>query len=148
MAIYRVFQAPGAEADKAIFVREGFSTAAMAFSVLWVLWNRMWVVAAVLLAISAAISVAGYALGTEQPVLPLLGLAVAVLVGFEAERLKAWSLVRAGYRESAIVAGGSLDEAELHHFITSPGAPAVAASDPVKRSGGDTHDTLGLFGTA
>ena len=145
MTIYRVFRAPGAEADKAIFVKEGFSARAAAFSVLWALWNRMWVVAAILLAISAGISVAGYALGSDQTVAPLLGLAVAILLGFEAERLKAWSLLRAGYRESAIVAGGSLDEAELRYFIASP---VSRASSPAKIPCGDTHDTLGLFGTA
>lgn len=148
MAIYRVFRAPGAETGKAIFVKEGFSTAAAAFSVLWALWNRMWVVAAILLAISASISVAGYALGIDQIVLPLAGLGVAVLLGFEAERLKAWSLVRAGHRESAIIAGGSLDEAELRYFMASPEALTIPASSPAKFHSGDTHNTLGLFGTA
>ena len=148
MAIYRVFRAPGDEADKAFFVKEGFSWAASVFSIPWALWHRMWVAAAVFLAIWAAISVGGYALGIETTVLPVIGLGVAILFGFEAERLKAWSLLRSGYRESAIVAGSSLAEAELRYFMASPSAPTIPVSSSVKLQSGDTHDTLGLFGTA
>ena len=59
MAIYSIFRKAGAPRDEAVFVKEGFSIAAFVLTFLWALWNRMWVVAAVILAVMAAVAVAG-----------------------------------------------------------------------------------------
>ena len=48
MAIYSIFRKAGAPRDEAVFVKEGFSIAAFVLTFLWALWNRMWVVAAVI----------------------------------------------------------------------------------------------------
>ena len=39
-------------------MRDGFSWAAFVLTFLWALWNRMWIVAAVILAVMAAVAVA------------------------------------------------------------------------------------------
>ena len=148
MAIYSVHSRPGAPAEDSIFVKEGFAWAAFFFTLLWALWHRMWIVAAVAFSATAAIVAAVSWLAQGDLPVNLASLAVSFILGFEGNDLRRWSLARRGYREIAMAAGRDLDEAELR-FFSEQVSDRLSDTNPVPpklRPGG--HDPLGLFGTA
>ena len=144
MALFNILEPADGKPERVIFIREGFSWGALIFTVLWALFHRMWVVAACLFAVIAVVAVAesreliGPALGAA------LNLAIAVIFGFEARRLQAYGLERAGFRPAGLIEASSLEAAELRYFAgRTPEAPAPPA--PV-RIPAHPADTLGIFG--
>ena len=95
-----------------VLVREGFSWGAFLVSVLWALWNRLWLVAIVLMALELVLPlVAGWAgLGAASG--GILSIALAVLAGLFGNDLKRWTMEGRGYAEVALVAARSPDEAQ------------------------------------
>ena len=130
MTTYSIYAKPNDKtAADAIFVCDGFSWGAFVFTWAWALWNRMWIVAAVVI---SAMLVASLLPPTPQI---LLSLAVNILMGLHANDLLSWSLTRRGFSEIGLSNGGSLEEAELQFYADGVSAP----SRPMD------HDTLGLF---
>lgn len=147
MAFYSVHNREGAPAEQAVFVSEGFSKGAFLFTVAWALWHRMWLAAAILLAVSGAITLAGNLLGIGDGVIVLAGLAVNLLFGFEARDLQVRSLIGRGYGQIGFSHGSNLEEAELRYFHKTGGQhpqPAPVAVKPISYPG--APDTLGIFG--
>ncbi|HLF21444.1 MAG TPA: DUF2628 domain-containing protein [Aestuariivirga sp.] len=148
MAIYSVHSRPGAPAEDSIFVKEGFAWAAFFFTLLWALWHRMWIVAAVAFSATAAIAAAASWLALGDLTVNLASLAVSLILGFEGNDLRRWSLARRGCREIGMAAGRDLGEAELRFFAAlAPGRYSEASPAPPKLRP-EGHDPLGLFGTA
>ena len=130
MTTYSIYAKPDDKtAEDAIFVSDGFSWGAFAFTWVWALWNRMWIVAVIVISVLLIASL--------LPPVPqiLLSLVVSILMGLHANDLLGWSLARRGYSEIALGNGNSLEEAELQFYADGVSAP----SRPVD------HDTLGLF---
>lgn len=148
MAIYRVFQHPGQAASTAVFVKEGFSGAAMIFSLFWALWNRLWIVAAVLFAIIAGYGLLAGVFRFGEEIAAIANLAFGLMLGWEAENLRSWSLLRAGFRETGIVQGKDIDEAELKFFMDQPAQFVSPETAALKYRPAPQPDTLGLFGNA
>lgn len=148
MAIYSVHNRSAAPADEAIFVKEGFAWAAFVFTLLWALWHRMWIVAAIVFSITVAIAALGSWLGLGDAPVNLASLAGSLVLGFEGNDLRRWSLARQGYKELALTAGRDIDEAELRFFAAQAPfrLPALNSVPPKLRP--EAHDPLGLFGTA
>lgn len=148
MAIYSVHNRPATPADDVIFVKEGFSWTAFVFTLLWALWHRMWIVAAIVFSATAAIAALASGLGLGNLPLNLASIAASLILGFEGNDLRRWSLARQGYKEVALAAGRDIDEAELRFFAAraSSRLPEANPAPPKLRSEG--HDPLGLFGTA
>ena len=121
MAAFTV-HVPGADvdgavaADKIVFLRDGFSWAAFVFGPLWLAWRRAWLVALLWALTLVVVAFGGEKLGLSHDFATLIGLALAVLLGFEGSRLVAWTLARKGYRECAVVLGDDLEEAETAYF--------------------------------
>lgn len=147
MTLYTVLEAPDGKADRVTLIPEGIVWAALVFTIFWALWQRMWVVAAVLFAAWAGIMLAvGYGLIT--PVLAsFVELALSLIFALEARRLQVMSLERAGFRRAGLIQASSLEAAELAYFGSrAPAAPAAAASPEPTPYRGAPQDTLGLFG--
>lgn len=145
MSVFTVYQHPGGAPDRAVFVKDGFTGFAMVFTVLWALWHRMWIVAAVLLALFAAVALAVGFLGLDPGLAAVIELGISLLFGFEAQNLRALSLQRAGYREAGLVGAENLDVAELKYVMdarTTHASPVPAVSTTMQ----PPADTLGLFG--
>jgi hypothetical protein len=143
MALFNVFEAPDGKPDRVVFIREGFSWSGFFLTFLWAVWHRMWVVAALLIAISAAFIVA-VSLELLDPVLAsVVQLGISVLFGFEAHRLQESSLLRAGFRHAGLIEASLLEAAELSYF-----AGRVASAPPAQSTGYRTlsEDTFGIFG--
>lgn len=143
MALFNILEAPDGNLDRVIAVKECFSPSAFVFTVLWALWHRMWVVAAILFALLAGIGFTTSALGLNPALAGLFEAAVSLIFGFEAKRLRIMSLERAGFRVSAMIEASNQEAAELQYFMgrQRSSVPAVAPILPPA-----AHDTLGLFG--
>ena len=135
MTTYSIYAKPNdAAAAEAIFLPDSFSWGAFVFTWVWALWNRMWVVAALVLSLML--------IASALPAVPqfLLGLGVSLVMGLHGNDLLGWSLTRRGLSEIALSNGGSMEEAELRFYADGVDAPAPASPMPVN------HDVLGLFG--
>ena len=145
MAVFTIFEHPGKNPDKTIFVKEGFSAGAFVFTVLWALWHRLWVVAAILVALYSALMLAPTYLGVNENITAILNFGLGIFLGFEAEELRSAALRRSGYAEAGFVMATSQEEAELRHAFARP-KTVVSASSPPLRPMTAAADTLGLFG--
>ena len=83
MSVYTVHEPPLRPSEAApnperfVFVRDGFYFWAFLFSVLWMLWHRMWLILLVYVAVVAGVeSVLRYA-GASRPLLAFVGLLIA-----------------------------------------------------------------------
>jgi hypothetical protein len=147
MAIYSIFRKTGAPPEEAIFVKEGFSVAAFVLTFVWALWNRMWVVAAAILAVMAAVAVAGSLTAANETAVAAVNTGLALIFGFEAQALRGWSLRRSGHVEDGLVEAANLEEAELKYFAaTRPAEFVIPRAASVRSLGGSQGDPLGLFG--
>lgn len=143
MALFTVLEPPHGEIDKVTFVKEGFAPAALIFTVLWALFHRMWVVAAILFVVLVAISLSVSMLNLDAAIASLLEIAVGLIFGFEARRLWTMSLERAGYRRAGLIEASNQEAAELAYFANR--AHRVQAMTAPKLRA-HAEDTLGLFG--
>ncbi len=138
MAIYSVYLPPKGQnatdlATRTLFVREGFSWAALGFGPLWLFWNRLWLaLAAYILAILLIIiAVKSWGLGVPAAVI-LIALGDYYL-GFEGAGLKASRLERRQFQFADVVTGAKIDEVERRYF--SRWRKHIAES-PVPANGG------------
>lgn len=101
---------------EAVFVREGFSWGAFFFSVLWALRYRMWLTAVFLFAISVALNLACTVLQVDPITEAAIGVALALIIGWEGNDWRRRSLGRRGYVTAAVIAAENLLEAERRFF--------------------------------
>ena len=138
MAIYVAVEPPSGDAEKTVFVRDGFTFLAFLLPVFWFLFHRMWIEAALGLAatllLGALDSFGGFA-G------PLLSLLFAVIIGLEAPNLRLGALRRRNWTERGAVEADNAVDAELRYFLNAEEAqekevpPAQPADLGVARPG-------------
>lgn len=158
MAVYTVFEPPPSgddmrDAERTAFVREGFSWLALLLPFLWLIWHRMWLVLVMWIAVSVLTQWGASLVGDPAPL--IAGLAVSLLMGFEANGLRRWTLSRRGFRFAGVVAGANRDECERRFFAEwepdRPRAPEPAAPGPWTArhgEGAESRHVLGLFPNA
>lgn len=143
MATFIVLEPSDGNPDRVAFIPEDFAWGALVFTFLWALWQRMWVVAVVILAAFAGLAVLVKLEAFDGAFAALLYVAGAILFGFEARSLKKKALERAGFRRTGLIQASRREAAELAYF-------AGRASAPPPRSGPKPQhvpdDTLGIFG--
>jgi hypothetical protein len=135
MTTYAIYAKPAdRNVERAIFVPDAFSWGGFIFNGFWALWNRMWIV--------GAIVIATLLLGTLLPpaLQFLVNVTVNVLMGLHGNDLLGWSLTRHGFSEIGLSAGNSLEEAEFRFYADGVNTPSML-SPPFK-----DFDALGLFG--
>lgn len=149
MAIYTVHsrQPDTRNGDDIVFVKEGFCWPAFLFTAVWLLYKRMWIVLAMVVAYELAVAASGDLLNLGALALLPGSLAVSLVLGFEGTDIYRWTLRLRGYREIGVQSGQSLEDAELGFFASLPSAAAPAASNVVPTRPPLLHDTdpLGLF---
>ena len=112
------------DADGAIkLVREGFNFWAFLLGTFWALYHRLWVVAGVYLGVSVA-------MGMLLPPVPanIMQLAVAILIGLEAQDFRRAALTLKGYEEQAVIVAHDSLEAEMR-FLQQQGATSSTIPD-------------------
>lgn len=143
MKIFTVLEPPDGRSDRVAFVPEGFSWGAFAVTFLWAAWHRMWVVAALLFALSSALTIATKLHLLGSGLAALLQGGIALLFAFEARGLQVKSLERSGYRRSGLIQASNSEAAELVYFA---GRAPFAAEPAPSRLRAANDDTLGIFG--
>jgi hypothetical protein len=98
-----------------VLVPEGFSVTAAILPGLWFLLHRMWIVFVLYLALAVLA-----ALLLPAPLLPWLLGSVHLLIGFQAQDLRRWSLSRRGLPIAAVVLGETADAALLRALSARP----------------------------
>lgn len=143
MRIFTVLESPDSKPERVAFIQEGFSWGAFLFTVMWALWHRMWVMAALLFAVTSFLTVA-VALELLGPgMASLLNFGISLVFACEARRLQEVSLERAGFRHSGLIQASNTEAAELTYFS----GRVLSAAEPVSARRVAAHaDTLGIFG--
>jgi len=131
MAVYTV-HAPVApdlrdEAEKFVFVRDGFHTWAMLLGPLWLVWHRLWLVLLGYLVVSAAIGIVLALVGASADIRTLVFVLLALLMGLEAASLRRWSYSRGKWQQIDFVVADDAEKAERRFF------------DRWTNADGDTH---------
>lgn len=155
MAIYVVMEpsaGSGNDArDGAVFVRDGFSFLAFLVPPLWLLWHRLWIEAALVIAVSVGLTalgeVAGFGLAGAG-----LSLLVSIYVGLEGAALRSAALSRRGWSEWGVVEANDLGEAEIRYLtaagaagdVVAPATPAATLA-PRTMASAPSGPALGLF---
>jgi hypothetical protein len=143
MKVFTVLEPPDGKTERVAFVPEGFAWAALPLTFLWALWHRMWMVAAILFALTSAITVAANLDLLGSGLASLLQFGIALIFAFEARALQVASLERAGYRRSGLIQASNSEAAELTYFAgRAPSVPAPVTS----RLRAAQDDPLGIFG--
>ncbi len=135
MITYTVHEPPDTPADRLdradslAFVKDGFSVWAAALTPFWMLANKLWLALVFYLSTLTLIEVLFWALGIGQRPAAILMGALHLIVGFEADSIKRWTLARQGWRMLGSVNGRNAEDCERRFFETwMPGQPAIRAS--------------------
>jgi Protein of unknown function (DUF2628) len=105
-----------AATDKFVFVRDGFHFWAAVASVIWLLWNRLWLALIGWVVLTVAIDFGMAALGAGRGAILFADLLLALLMGFEAASLQRWTLSRRKWRQLDIVVADDAESAERRFF--------------------------------
>jgi Protein of unknown function (DUF2628) len=156
MTTYMVFEPPAdrgdraARAERIVFVPDRFSWGAFLLAPLWMLWRRLWLGFGAYVVVMAAVAVGLRFAGVPAGARFLIGMLIALLIGFEAANLRRWALLRRGWRERPTVVADDLAAAERRFFdayVAAEGsakpAPAGPAAPPASRPA--ASDVIGLF---
>ena len=138
MAIYVVMEPAGGSSvasERAVFVRDGFHAFAFLVPVVWMLWHRLWIEAALVLAATLAVGAAAELAGV-----PVAGgvatFFLSVWAGLEGPALRVAALRRRGWTEAGAIEAESLDEAETRYMFDAADMEAapVPAAFPAPRA--------------
>jgi hypothetical protein len=154
MAIYVVMEPPAANAveaaERAVLIRDGFAFLAFLVPPLWLLWQRLWIEAALAFAAGVGLTALGETAG-----LGLLGAALSLLVsiyvGLEGPALRINALRRRGWRDRGVVEAANAREAEIRYLAGEEEPEEMAVEVPPLAPTGaprpaSTGPALGLLG--
>lgn len=140
MSVYTVHEPPALatdglpEAERFVFVRDGFSFWAFIAAPLWMLWHRMGLVLAGYVVLTVALAFVLVVLGASYTALAVVGLFIAILIGLEASTLRRFTLRRRGWRNVAVISGDDMEDAERRFFDAwlrqTPGQDQAGAAKP------------------
>ncbi|MGE0024298.1 MAG: DUF2628 domain-containing protein [Hyphomicrobium sp.] len=104
------------QAERLLFVGDGFSWRAALFSPFYLLVRGEWVALLIYVAAAALLSGALALAGASEDWYVWTFILLNIVMGFEASEIKRWSLDRSGWREVAAVVGRGQEEAERLFF--------------------------------
>jgi hypothetical protein len=127
MPVYTV-HAPSAsaereDADRFVFLRDGFHFWAMLFGPFWLLWHRLWLGLLGYLAVVATLGATLSLLSASGNVRAAVVLLLAILMGLEAATLRRWSYSWGKWRLIDFVVADDEEAAErrfFDHWTESP----------------------------
>jgi len=130
--------------DEVVFVRDGFSWAALIFGPLWLIAQRMWAVLAGWLVVTAALSALDYWLGGPGPV--VVNALFNLLFALEANFLRGWTLEKKGWHFMGVATGRDQDECERDFFADwAKRRPDYFKLPPAARKALAPRQVIGVF---
>jgi Protein of unknown function (DUF2628) len=159
MPTYTVHEPPSrksesvASPERFAFVRDGFHFWAFVLAPAWLLLHRLWLVFVIYVGAYVLLGVALVLLGVSGSAQVLVGLLIALLMGFEAASLWRWTLTRRGWKTLGFVIGEDAEIAERRFYAEwakragdAPAAPPEPRyTTPVRRGPPSGNDVIGLF---
>src|SRR5579859_7136795 len=115
MAIYTVHEPPRpsgnaiADADRFVFVRDGFYGWAFLLGPIWMVRRGLWLVLLLYLIFSGGLMAIFWATGASGFAQAAVDFLIMILVGTEAATLRRWTLTRRGWRNVGVVAGEDVE---------------------------------------
>ncbi|MGH6812387.1 MAG: DUF2628 domain-containing protein [Methylocella sp.] len=139
MALYSVHlrgEGPQSVAEAA-FVRQAFSWKAFFFGPLWLLRHRLWAGLALWVAAYSILIVTSLTVVSASACL-FIALALQVLLGLEADRLREAKLAQQGYRLAEIIGAPARDDAEIAFYrqFDAPDGPLADIASGVRGGAG------------
>jgi hypothetical protein len=142
--------------ERFIFVRDGFYFWAFVLAPLWLLLHRLWLAFAIYVIGYGLLGVGIALLRASANIQLLVGLLVALLIGFEASSTWRWTLTRRGWTTLGFVVGEDAEMAERRFFaqwaqraaeapVARPTSPEPKYSTPISRGPRSPSDVIGLF---
>lgn len=133
MASFVVLEPPGrlgsdASADAA-FVRDGFRLLGFLVPPVWLLANRLWLEALLVIALGLCLAAGAEASGLGL-VAPVFSLLIGLYVGLEGAGLKIAALRRRGWVESGVVEADNAAEAEIRYYADAVRQDGVPGGSP------------------
>jgi Protein of unknown function (DUF2628) len=122
MSVYTVHEPPlhatdaAPDAERFVFVRDGFAIWAFLLAPLWMLWHRMWLVPVGYVVVSMGLEAAMVPLGASRFAEAVVGFLISFLIGLEASTLRRFTLSRRGWKNVGIVSGDDREDAERRFF--------------------------------
>jgi hypothetical protein len=163
MSVYTVHEPPErasgpvSDAERIVFVRDGFYFWAFLLAPLWMLLHRLWLVLAGYIIAVAAIEAPMVVFGASSFAVAVVSLFIALLVGLEASTLRRLTLRLRGWRNIGIVSGHDVEDAERRFFeswprgtstvreVNPPKPPPLPPSAPNTPRPPQAPDVIGLF---
>jgi hypothetical protein len=102
--------------ERFVFVRDGFSFWAFLFGPLWMLRHRMWLAFFCFVAVVGLMEFGLRRLGLSGGVIVIVGLLLALLIGFESGTLRRFTLARRKWANVGVIVGDDLESAERRFF--------------------------------
>jgi hypothetical protein len=114
----------------AIFVPEGYSRAAFFLGPFWLAWHRLWLELLAWMVVFLVLTIVGGKFIAPFTTF-VIGVALEILLGLEANNLRRGRLARRGYRLIDVAAGATRDDAE-RSFYRRKLDTAFTAPEPAK----------------
>jgi hypothetical protein len=126
-------------AEELVFVRDGFSWAAALLTPFWMIAHRLWLALIGYLGVLIGLELLLWAIGMAQQAGSWVIVGLHLLIGFEGDAIRRWTLRRRGYVLAGSVSGRSRDECERrfiedwlkerpHVSLPPPTAPPSAST--------------------
>jgi Protein of unknown function (DUF2628) len=138
MRVYSVHEPPVRgldplpDAERFVFVRDGFYFRAFLFAPLWMLWHRMWLVLLIYLIVAAGADSAMHYAGIGD--IFVAEFLLSFLIGVEASTLRRFTLARRGWKNVGVVAGDGVEAAERRFYDVWGASAASNAAKPTSAS--------------
>jgi len=137
------------------FVRDGFHFWAFLLTPLWLLVHRLWLALVIYVVLYAALGFGLASLRISPSVQLLVGVLIALAMGFEASSIRRWTLSRRGWRQLGFVVGDDEEMAERRFYAEwakrpadvppAPSSPEPVYTAPTRHGPPGGHDVIGLF---
>ena len=118
-------------AESLAFVKDGFSWIAAVFAPIWLLVHRLWWPLLGYIVLSGLFELARWGGIVDSDWISLAFVGLHLLIGFEADTLRRWSLDRNGWRTLGSVSGRNAAECERRFYEGwLPTQPVIAPGPP------------------
>ena len=132
MRIYTVYE-PNDILSNIVAIKEGFNWIAFLFSVLWALFNRLWLWSLGIVIANVFMGWFLIELGGDFVVQTVTFFGLALIIGWTGNDFKRQNLAKRGFREAAILLADSKETAVSRYVAT---APDRLIKTPRNRAGG------------
>jgi hypothetical protein len=135
-------------AESLVFVKDGFSWLAALFSPIWLLVHRLWWPLLGYVALSVIFELVRWSGFVDSDWISLAYIGLHLLIGFEADALRRWSLDRSDWRTLGSVSGRNAAECERRFFEEwLPGQPLIAPPSGSKSLSGAPARSTPIVGS-